>query len=148
MSTITSLTTACRSALALIRKTWPLEHGNPEVGNVWGQLEAALKSPAAPEWELHLFHGRRTPDEELDDWGFDGPVIKGIAAFSCTYFTTFRVTFADEESYQAAKSLTGWNPWDELTLEITGSAGLVTTTGEQHGPAYYGDWSLRPLSDS
>lgn len=33
---------ACQAALNLIKKTWPEEHGNPEVGRVWGLLEAVL----------------------------------------------------------------------------------------------------------
>src|SRR3546814_15424074 len=24
---------------------------------------------------LHLFHGRNSPDQDMDDWGFDGPTI-------------------------------------------------------------------------
>lgn len=33
---------ACQAALDLLKKTWPHEHGNPEVGRVWGLLEAVL----------------------------------------------------------------------------------------------------------
>lgn len=25
---------------------------------------------------IRLFHGRKTPDEQLDDWGTDGPVFE------------------------------------------------------------------------
>jgi len=33
---------------------------------------------------LHLYHGRKTPDENLEDWGEDGPSIK-IVLFVWTY---------------------------------------------------------------
>ncbi|WP_127128010.1 hypothetical protein [Pseudoflavitalea rhizosphaerae] len=33
---------------------------------------------------LHLFHGRFDPSQEMDDWGFDGPVI-GPVNISWTY---------------------------------------------------------------
>ncbi|MDF1551898.1 MAG: hypothetical protein P1P84_02495 [Deferrisomatales bacterium] len=33
---------AAERALALIRDTWIMEHGNPQVGKAWGALEAAI----------------------------------------------------------------------------------------------------------
>jgi hypothetical protein len=33
---------------------------------------------------IHFYHGRNTPDEDLDDWGFDGPVV-GPLRVSWTY---------------------------------------------------------------
>jgi hypothetical protein len=68
---------------------------------------------------LHLFHGRNTPDEELSDWGFDGPTLL-IGGFHCTYLTTYVVKCEDEE-------------WHELSIE----GGLLEYEGK-----YYGDWSI------
>jgi hypothetical protein len=34
---------------------------------------------------LELFHGRHDPEEDLDDWGFDGPVIGPLPFFHMTY---------------------------------------------------------------
>jgi len=34
---------------------------------------------------IELFHGRRTVDEELDNWGFEGPVIGPFPFFHLTY---------------------------------------------------------------
>ncbi len=68
---------------------------------------------------LHLFHGRNTPDEELSDWGFDGPTLV-ISGFHCTYLTTYVVKCEDEE-------------WHELSIE----GGLIEYEGK-----YYGDWSI------
>ncbi len=35
---------AARIALALIKVTWPCEHGQPRVGEAWGALERAIKA--------------------------------------------------------------------------------------------------------
>jgi hypothetical protein len=40
---------------------------------------------------LHLFHGRKTPDENLDDWGSDGPVIGPLRYVHITYMATVRL---------------------------------------------------------
>ena len=34
---------------------------------------------------LHLFHGRNSVDEDMDDWGFDGPVIGPLDYVHVTY---------------------------------------------------------------
>lgn len=34
---------------------------------------------------LRLFHGRKHPDEELDDWGSDGPVFGPLDYVHTTY---------------------------------------------------------------
>jgi hypothetical protein len=44
---------------------------------------------------LHLYHGRNTPDENLEDWGFRGPTFGPLDYFHITYLTTFR--FARED---------------------------------------------------
>lgn len=33
---------------------------------------------------INLFHGRNTVDEELEDWGFEGPILKDVG-FAWTY---------------------------------------------------------------
>jgi hypothetical protein len=34
---------------------------------------------------LRLYHGRATPDEQMEDWGSDGPVIGPLASIHVTY---------------------------------------------------------------
>jgi hypothetical protein len=41
---------------------------------------------------LHLFHGRSSPDEELDDWGSDGPVIGPLNYVHITYACDVKFT--------------------------------------------------------
>ena len=36
---------------------------------------------------LRLYHGRKDPNERLEDWGFDGPVIGPISGIVSTYGT-------------------------------------------------------------
>lgn len=37
------------------------------------------------QFSLRLFHGRDDPEANLDDWGFDGPVLGPIDAVQFTY---------------------------------------------------------------
>lgn len=34
---------------------------------------------------IHLFHGRKTVDEDMNDWGDDGPIIGPVDYFHLTY---------------------------------------------------------------
>jgi hypothetical protein len=74
-----------------------------------------------PGMYLELFHGRRDPDEALDDWGQDGPI------FHCPEYV--HTTYASD-----------------LKLgEIRGRpAELVITSKNQvfYGGWWYGDWSV------
>lgn len=45
---------------------------------------------------MKLFHGRKSQNEQLDDWGSDGPLLR-IGGFHVTYLSTFRVMLADED---------------------------------------------------
>lgn len=45
---------------------------------------------------LKLFHGRNTPYEQLDDWGFDGPALGPFERVQFTY-GTFTVHTAEDE---------------------------------------------------
>ena len=47
---------------------------------------------------LRLFHGRHTPDEQLDDWGFDGPYI-GPVLLGITY-GTFKVHHPEHHGFE------------------------------------------------
>lgn len=50
-----------------------------------------------PGLYLRLFHGRNSPDDQLDDWGFDGPFIGPLESVHCTYATALRLSFVDHE---------------------------------------------------
>lgn len=93
-----------------------------------------------PLSRLRLIHGRRDPNQEMDDWGFDGPDIDHVEWLHVTYNATFNLGFATEEAARAAQELTGWESWDENCLAIPFIEGLV------HVPklgAYFGDWEIQ-----
>ncbi|MGD0290856.1 MAG: hypothetical protein ABSC63_14520 [Candidatus Binataceae bacterium] len=100
--------------------------------------------------KLQLLHGRKTPDEKLTDWGFNGPCIEGIAALHVTYYATFVAHFKDKASAEAAQRLTGWDWFDADALELRRERNLIHVRaryilqGPTPGPAaYYGDWELQ-----
>jgi hypothetical protein len=45
---------------------------------------------------LRLFHGRKTPDHTLDDWGTDGPVLGPLPYVHVTYCTEIKIGDAFE----------------------------------------------------
>lgn len=49
---------------------------------------------------LHLFHGRKDPDAELDDWGDNGPVLGPCKWVHTTYSTDvkFELVGADDDA--------------------------------------------------
>ena len=39
---------------------------------------------------LHLYHGRDTADQDMDDWGFEGPSLGPFSDVIVTYLSTVR----------------------------------------------------------
>ena len=75
---------------------------------------------------IELFHGRHSPKEELDDWGFKGPVIGPVPFFHMTYGCC--VTMGDPDNMNQGISR------HEFTIE---QDGLIN-----FGGAWYGDVSV------
>lgn len=67
---------------------------------------------------LRLFHGRASPDEQLDGWGIEGPIFGPYSFFHTTYGVEIKF---DEDN--------------EHVLNIVD--GLIF-----YGGMYYGDWSV------
>lgn len=74
---------------------------------------------------LHLFHGRRQSDEQLEDWGFAGPTFGPLASANSTYGDPPRLQFTDASE--------GYFTYHEDLIYYDG--------------AYYGDWSLFDSAD-
>lgn len=50
-----------------------------------------------PGLYLGLFHGRKAVDEDLDDWGFDGPMIGPVKYVQTTYAAEVKIEFENRE---------------------------------------------------
>ncbi|USQ15519.1 hypothetical protein J2N86_15960 (plasmid) [Legionella lytica] len=85
--------------------------------------------------ELRLYHGRTSPEQEMDSWGFEGPILTGVEGIVWTYGIP-RVFFGSSDDYNKAKELTGW---DELGdgLEMSVFEDMIKTK-----QGYFGDWEL------
>jgi hypothetical protein len=70
---------------------------------------------------LRLYHGRNDPNQEMDEWGFEGPTFGPLSAVVLTYLTTIRIY--------------GPNPSHELWLETTRD--MVRWQGK-----YFGDFEI------
>ena len=79
---------------------------------------------------LHLFHGRRSPDERLSAWGIDGPWIGPLLRVQTTYAHTVKLAFVDPQD--AAKFGLDLNqPWLHVRDMM-----LV------HNGIFFGEWEV------
>jgi len=78
---------------------------------------------------LELFHGRKTKEEDMDDWGFQGPSIGPLQYAHTTYGNEIKMAFVNDEDRVrfGFKEPECW-----LTIE----EGMVV-----YQDSYYGDWS-------
>ncbi|WP_058532899.1 hypothetical protein [Legionella saoudiensis] len=85
--------------------------------------------------KLRLYHGRTSPEQKMNGWGFEGPILTGVEGIIWTYGIP-RVFFVSSHDYEKAKELTGW---DELGdgLEMSVFEDMIKTKG-----GYFGDWEL------
>ena len=38
--------------------------------------------------KLRLYHGRNNPEQEMNDWGFEGAILNGVDGIIWTYGST------------------------------------------------------------
>ena len=77
---------------------------------------------------LRLYHGRLDPKEDMEEWGFQGPVFGPLSSVVLTYFSTIRIY--------------GTNDTDEVWIDT--QKDMVMWEGK-----YYGDFEIflaRPRS--
>jgi hypothetical protein len=83
---------------------------------------------------VELYHGRDNADDEMEDWGFNGPVIGPLEHVHVTYHSHIRLGFVhehDELRYRAA-GVIGNEPFDLSWFED-----MIMSGGK-----FYGDWSV------
>ncbi len=97
----------------------------------------AHTSPTEPGTYLKLLHGRSTLDEEMNDWGADGPWIGPIEWFHCTYMTSISLGFMDGETVEC------------LTQNETPVAPIFFAFDMIYfNGMYYGDWEIQNITSS
>ena len=87
--------------------------------------------PNQPGLYLGLFHGRNDPNEQLEDWGSNGPLIGPLKHVHTTYATHIKLEF---EQDNLAREY-GFNPDQMIDLDI--QDGMVYF--KDH---WYGDWTV------
>ena len=87
--------------------------------------------PQKPGMYLGLFHGRKTPDQAMSGWGFDGPALGPLIYFHTTYACSVNLQFT---SLSDAHLLTGNN---DTFLELQIDGDLLCFDGK-----LYGDWTV------
>ena len=68
---------------------------------------------------LELYHGRNNPDQDMDGWGFQGPVIGPFNMYTITYLNILRLLY-NGNGYTI--------PLETDMLAVDGK--------------YYGDWAI------
>ena len=91
---------------------------------------------------LYLLHGRHKPDDELQDWGFDGPKLEGVEGIHQTYGNPINVHFKTEADCKHARAITGWIELDRTTLTMLWDDDMVLIQPEFGEEAFFGDWGL------
>ena len=77
---------------------------------------------------LFMYHGRKTPDQEMNDWGENGPHIGPLTYCSVTCCQAIALGFADGYETGECFSHVGFGIHDDL-LFFDGM--------------YYGDWEIQ-----
>ncbi len=74
----------------------------PQISETGVEIPVNGEKPKLAGMYLALFHGRESPDEPMDCWGFNGPLIGPILWCGTTYAMDIKIAFVshdDEEKY-------------------------------------------------
>jgi hypothetical protein len=95
---------------------------------------------------LIIFHGRDDPNQELDDWGYDGPTIYDVVALHGTY-GNLNVFFASDAAAAKANEQTGWDRFCSRALRMKFHEELLVLSESDGCVRYYGDWEFQVVSN-
>lgn len=81
-----------------------------------------------------LYHGRDDVDDEMEDWGFNGPLIGPLKSVYVTYHSHIRLIFlnADDEKRYIDAGVIGAEPF-----MLGWTDDMITSGGK-----FYGDWDV------
>lgn len=85
--------------------------------------------------KIRLYHGRNSPEQKINGWGFDGPILNNVEGIVFTYGIP-RVFFDNELALEEARKLTGWEYHDD-GLEMRVFDEFIETKD-----GFFGDWEL------
>lgn len=89
--------------------------------------------------QVRVFHGRFDPEQEMDDWGFDGPTLEcGNVAHSPQ---NMLLQECDGVSLELARRIGLAVHHDTITMPYFSDM-LVVPRFKDDAPAYFGDFSL------
>ena len=89
--------------------------------------------PEKPGLYLALFHGRSHPKQQMNDWGFNGPLIGPLEWCHTTYATNIRVCFESPNDEAVYFSDPAYPEGQDIAI-----VGDLLC----YGDAYYGDWTV------
>lgn len=101
------------------------------------QIPKYNEKPKFPGLYLALFHGRNSPDQQMDDWGFDGPLIGPIEWCHTTYATLLRIKFTSAESEEKYFTRQSYPDGHDILFRDD----LLV-----YGDKFYGDWTVFNIS--
>ena len=84
---------------------------------------------------IQLFHGRQRPDEELEDWGADGPKLRVLYVHT----TYMAVTYI---GYPALEYPSGADSIDLDAWTLGQRDGVIVDDLFHYNGMFYGDWSV------
>lgn len=76
---------------------------------------------------LYLFHGRKDPNEQMDDWGEQGPILGPLDYFHTTYSSNPKIA------------------WSENGREVGNAMLDLVDDMIFYDGMYYGDWSVTTI---
>lgn len=92
---------------------------------------------------LHVFHGRDSTNESMDDWGFDGPVIGPLQYVHTTYACEIKFACSGDVADKFFPDLVkrdreaGIGPGHEFEGQLPICGDCLYYQGK-----FYGDWSV------
>ena len=93
--------------------------------------------PKKPGLYLALLHGREYPQQQMSDWGFDGPLIGPLEWCHTTYATHVRIKFSVEEDEGLYFEEACFPDAQDIFIHED----LITYDGK-----FYGDWTVFSVS--
>ncbi len=102
--------------------------------------------PYEPGLFLRLYHGRKSPDEEMQQWGPDGPTFGPLKYVHAAYLSTMQIGFLDGKSWEklgpglekqlfnGVRSRAAFSMKESAAVaNLAGLSGMLSLGGRPHG---------------